>query len=367
MESGKDQILALQILRGAAALAVAFAHVPGLYETFPASKFGAVGVDVFFVISGFIMVYSSRRLFGRPEGAATFLRRRLIRIVPLYWAVSISVAGIYLSTVGAPKVTPQWIVSSLTFIPFGDGAHAPITGVGWTLNCEMFFYVCFAVVVALPMRPAVAAISALFIGLSIAWGIFPLPAPLEFWFHPIILEFVLGTWLGLAYASGWRLPSLMCVGLVVAGALLFAVAFRTGYYAGRGAELPPRFLVWGLPALLIVAGTALPRTPLGGNALTAPLAAIGDISYALYLVHPMMQAYVSSWLWPAATTFAVRLSDPKTAADMPAVHDVAVWLTVIPCLLASTLLAFVIYFVFERSVSAVLRRPHWPGQIQSNL
>src|SRR6478609_4729014 len=88
-------LLSVQMLRALAAAMVVLHHIQlnlalgfGLPEALPNLAVGSAGVDIFFGISGFVMVISSDRLFARPGAAKTFITRRLIRIVPLYWAVT---------------------------------------------------------------------------------------------------------------------------------------------------------------------------------------------------------------------------------------------------------------------------------------
>ena len=96
--AGSEALQSIQMLRAVAALAVLFYHITlefrvrlGLGDVVPLFHIGSAGVDLFFVISGFIMVHASEKLFGRREGPLIFIQRRLARIVPLYWATSIGV------------------------------------------------------------------------------------------------------------------------------------------------------------------------------------------------------------------------------------------------------------------------------------
>jgi peptidoglycan/LPS O-acetylase OafA/YrhL len=101
--------------------------------------YGPFGVDIFFVISGFVMVYSSERLFGQPGAPITFFARRLARIVPLFWA-----ATTILVWVVVPYASTKAVLGSLFFGPHIP-SEAPLLLVGWTLIFEMFFYVVFAI------------------------------------------------------------------------------------------------------------------------------------------------------------------------------------------------------------------------------
>jgi exopolysaccharide production protein ExoZ len=244
----------------------------------------AAGVDLFFVISGFIMVYSSEPLYGQPGAARQFFSRRLARIVPLYWVTT----GLAIWLMSRPYDL-QTVLKSLFFIPYrvGDGNIQPLHGVGWTLNFEMFFYVLFAMAVGWSRKIAVPALSVGLVLIVFAgFLVQPSIAPLQFWSDPIILEFVAGMLIALAYNHGIRLPGLLRIVLVPAsiGVLL---------WAGEQ-HLPsgPRLCLWGLPAATIVACTVLGLRRDPPRWLAAPVKLLGDASYAMYLLHPLVIAVV---------------------------------------------------------------------------
>jgi exopolysaccharide production protein ExoZ len=157
-------VLWVHLLRAAAALAVMIAHAHqsaieiGIGDYVPDFPIGAAGVDLFFVISGFVMVVASADLFGQRGAPPYFLLRRLARIVPLYWLIT----GIFVFILLAGRhhsssyLSASEVVTSLFFIPHSlpNGAVAPVYGLGWTLNYEMMFYVVFSAVLFL--RPRIA-------------------------------------------------------------------------------------------------------------------------------------------------------------------------------------------------------------------
>ncbi len=163
---------------------------------------GGIGVNLFFVISGFIMVQISWETFGRPASSANFLRRRLIRIVPLYWIATFAALAYHRvsATHGEHAGWPE-LIHSLAFIPFAgeDGSWAPILGQGWTLNYEMMFYAIFAVGLFLRRQIALPAVGTIL-------GAFVFSRPLlsnPTWAYlasPLVLWFV---W-GMARAVLWR-------------------------------------------------------------------------------------------------------------------------------------------------------------------
>lgn len=283
-----QKLPALQVLRALAALGVAAAHVWGapLYHL-------TAGIDLFFVISGFVMVYASYPLFGK-RSSATFAWRRIIRIVPLYWAFVAII--LYL---GFPATTEE-ILNTLFFIPYQDawGNWQPIGFVGWTLNYEMFFYAIFTAAIALPRRIAVAAVVATIVLLALAGTIFQPNGVPGFFTNPIMLEFAFGCALGLAYVEGLRLPRIVAIALfVVAIAVLSCV----------GAPLTnSRPFVWGLPAAAVVAAACLVKQPWTVGDVGSPLHLLGDASYALYLINLQLSfVMMNAWGYSPTITFWV--------------------------------------------------------------
>jgi exopolysaccharide production protein ExoZ len=287
----EGRLAGVQILRAVAAVAVVIAHLPNSWQLTACVSYGAVGVDIFFVISGFIIVYASRELFTARSGWLRFLCRRLARIVPLYWGVT--TLAVAISLIGHPDYwsyffVPSWIVSTYLFLPF-DG-RMPMVAVGWTLNFEMLFYAVFAVVIWLKPSVAVLTVGVLFGFAAILHRLVPdLPPLLSVWTNPITGEFVFGAGLALIYLRGIRLPAIVSLGLLCAGIAGFSFACAHGYYAVPiNDPWVPRPFAWGIPALAIVAAAALPRTPLRLTRLVKAGARLGDASYCIYLIHPLV-------------------------------------------------------------------------------
>ncbi|MEL6807710.1 MAG: acyltransferase [Pseudomonadota bacterium] len=269
----------LQVLRALAAAMVLVGHVLAEAEHYFALALpgDAVpwtrGVDIFFVISGFVITLSATRLAGQP---GTFLFRRLMRVVPLYFLfTTLMVLTLILLPGGAKETTldPAQILSSYAFFPYErlDGRIAPVLSLGWTLNYEVFFYALAALCLALP-RPLLA-VSVLLLALATLGLVVQFDSPqLAFWTNPIILEFVFGIVLARIWHRGWRAPHMgaACVGVCVGLGLLIILD-----------PTPlPRCLAAGVPAMIIVAS----------GTLLCPIRAMpgmiwGDASYALYLSH----------------------------------------------------------------------------------
>ncbi|UAK23394.1 acyltransferase family protein [Sphingomonas nostoxanthinifaciens] len=291
---------AIQLLRALAACVVVLGHVmgtaarlqaPGGAFVRPSIATGA-GVDLFFLISGFIMVVSSRRMFGAPDGPRDFLLRRLVRIVPLYWGVT--TLALLLAFAGNHQALPRGvaILASYAFIPFdttgrGDGFAFPIVDLGWTLNYEMLFYVLFAAGIRAGRERCIMIVTAALIAL-VALGTLWQPAPVavRFWTQPIMFEFAAGMWLALLLVRGQlRLPPAVRIVLLVAGLAALAWNPLPALHQPTTLNGFVRLLGWGVPAaalLLAAIGGPLPVRSRVGRAVVL----VGDASYALYLVHP---------------------------------------------------------------------------------
>lgn len=296
-----------------AAISIVFVHTLGEATQLPMPlsfrgtpilfDIAGAGVDVFFVISGFIMVYASRDLFGNSKGWLKFLRRRIARIVPLYWLMTtlfLVVLAVTPQVLNDSKPTVLEVLKSYAFIPYvhaGDDLIRPIYKLGWTLEYEMFFYAAFAALLFFPMRATIFALASLF-ATFVVLGIVLAPplGPLAFWTNPIILEFVMGTFVALAFIDGWRLPSTLALILFLVG--LGSIAL--GAVEHLATDGPWRPVITGLPAALIVAAAALRRESLSPTSptvlTTIGLVALGDASYAIYLAHPWL-VRLSHFVW----------------------------------------------------------------------
>lgn len=318
------QIGSIQILRALAALMVVLAHAQddALAEAMKAGVAFArtgllpwvAGVDLFFVISGFIMVHASQRLFAAPGGASTFLARRLVRIVPLYWlvtAIMLGVAALLARHGQASLPSLGETASSLGFIPWArpqDGVPRPVVSLGWTLNYEMAFYVVFAVFLRCRREAAVAGVAAT-LALVVALGALLRPGAtaLAFWSDPIVLEFALGMGLALAWRRGMRLPGGLAIGVAAAAVAVLALDLDAMAKVPAFAVDPSgfgRLLACGVPMAALFGAIVLARPALPTHSrIVAGLVLLGDASYALYLFHPLAivalrKAYLAAGLMP---------------------------------------------------------------------
>jgi exopolysaccharide production protein ExoZ len=322
-------IQSIQYLRAIAALLVVVYHaVTRAHMHF---GMGAAGVDIFFIISGFIMW----KISETESDPRRFLIRRIIRIVPLYWAVTCFIAACAIFLPG--KIFPNIVVNlgffvkSLFFVPYSNatGDIYPILVPGWTLNFEMAFYLVFAGCLFAPRKWQLPIMTLVMLTAVLLRVAFASSNPLFVTYtNPIILEFLVGAWLAEGVNRGLKLPMAVSVALVVCGggALITHEVLRI--------ELDPllRAVWWGGAAFLIVSGAItlelagwMPKVPL--------LKQLGDASYSIYLLHGLVVAAILLVFRHAA----------------PAVLIIAVMVT-------SSVVGYASFRLFERPVGSWLRR-----------
>lgn len=268
--------MSIQYLRAIAALMVVFYHLctrsDGLFIPIDNVKFGKSGVDIFFVISGFIMYSAARR-----EAPIEFLRRRLIRIAPLYWIVTLLVATMVVARGNADAygLSIVHLVKSLLFIPQYSPAHEgeiyPLLVPGWTLNYEMFFYIIFAIGLFIG-KPLTFCCVILTI-LPIIGEIFqPQDAIGKTYCNIVLLEFVTGL---LIAASLHRWPVKSLGFLVLPGLAGIILAESAGAWENMTVLLSASAIVAGAVSLELAG--RMPSIP----ALTL----VGSASFSIYLTH----------------------------------------------------------------------------------
>lgn len=267
--------LIIQRLRAIAALMVVVFHlgtIEGKYTHGPLwlngwTEFGRHGVDLFFLISGFVMVYATCKNWGIKKVAWRFLARRVGRIYPIYWQFSLCVLAVM-------WVRPEWVNVSLSIQPevlksllLWPQPTPPLLAVGWSLVHEMYFYMVFCVMFFIPAR-----------------------------FSPLFL-------------SVWALVTL-------------------GLYTARMQDSGPTLSILASPYTFeFIAGCVLalvfmkrprPVHPRPPNRLNAVLEKIGDASYSLYLSHILVLSALGH-IWaklgaPTASAHAVWLGTSIAAA-----------------------------------------------------
>ena len=279
-----QKLRSVQVLRAVAACAVVVLHaVPDVHAPVGNAGYGAAGVDLFFVISGFIMANVAR---GRTAGE--FLRDRFWRIYPLWWVAVIP--WLFMVPRG-----PTFVVSSLTLWPiYAGGYYVPVLKVGWTLSFELLFYL--GMTLAIATR---AAVPMLLYGLFLVAALTTASPLLHFVGSPMALEFLMGVLVA-------NLPRRAALGLLIPAGLAL-LALTSAAIGDVESSLGPQWALWrafqwGLPAALIVWG-ALSLEPWFERRIFDVPVAIGDASYSIYLFHPLV-AYGLSYSWPVRLILA---------------------------------------------------------------
>jgi exopolysaccharide production protein ExoZ len=292
----KEHLGRVQALRFFAAFAVLFAHaqhevaerlLPGArFATFTLID-GGFGVDIFFLISGFIIYHISRDEFARPRAAGAFLTRRFLRVAPLYYVATLLLLltiAVARNHVNGGAVTVPQAIASFLFIPYANagGLAVPILKLGWTLNYEAYFYATFAAALLFPRRIGFAVMLCTLLLMIALHNLAPGHVQaIDVWGDTIVFEFVAGIVVAILYHRGWRVPVAAGWAMIAAGIVLIGGLRLIGLL-----PILPRFLFAGVPAAMIVAGVVF--SPMGASRgpLMRALEMLGDASYALYLFHP---------------------------------------------------------------------------------
>lgn len=332
----------IQALRAVAALLVVVYHAFDMWglrinATAPGVSWGngAAGVDIFFVVSGFVMVVSSRRMASQPYAWWTFIQHRIVRIVPLYWLLTtakLMLVFFFADLALRSNLDFDYIARSYLFFPVVDGAghFRPLLPVGWTLTYEFLFYLLFALALALHVDVLRVLVPGL--GLFVVVALFRTQSwpAWTILFSTLVIEFIFGVILAKLILRGWLLPAGVAACLVVAGfALILLVP--------EGSE-NLRALTWGLPALAIVAGAVSLEKHMAG-ALPRWLLALGDASYSIYLTHGFVVPVLGL---PFIYFHWIGLAAEATA--------------VLACLVASAIVGWVVYLIVERPIMLALKK-----------
>ena len=324
----RKTLFTVQALRAIAAASVVFHHVLNMLVrnagySFKVPTFGLAGVDLFFLISGFVMIYTHFDDFNHAGASGSFVRRRVIRIAPLYWLATtlmvILLAGVptLFSTL---KLDWNNVLHSYLFLlsPNSEGEVGTVTQTGWTLCYEFYFYAMFAVLLLLPRRYFLIAAGLIFFaGLLInAWGT-TLPPWLTVATNPLLVEFYVGSVIAFLFVAGVSLPPRIAI---------VAIIFSIGILViGEPSDGWQRVFWWGVPSAVILAGAvSLERLDIR---VPKVLIALGASSYSLYIFHPfVIPAFGKAW---PLTHLQVPAFVPGLAAFGAALvvaHGVHLWI-----------------------------------------
>ena len=294
---GREKFESLEMVRALAALSVVFFHTTiiftgrtGIVPFGGVFGAGSRGVDLFFVLSGFIIAYIHAGDIGRPGRVGRYFYSRFVRIYPNVWIVTLLALAVYLIGFGgadkAGKLQPWSVGASFLLLPQQGDALVNVT---WSLKYEIFFYLLFALAI---LRRSVglwlillwqASVLAVYLsGRQLGWSW------ISFYLRPIVLEFGLGlisAWIVINRARFALLDNRRFVTAMLAlGVTVFVAAELVQAYVPTALEAVPDFLAFGVSAAFIVVSLAVidiqrryrvPRV----------LVILGGASYSIYLVH----------------------------------------------------------------------------------
>lgn len=308
----------IQVLRGIAAILVTYEHSMNLQISFSKSfqqsffhlhNFGCIGVDLFFVISGFIMFYVASKYFDQQSGVS-FLSNRFLRINPIYYIASFIFVGIVIlegELFHGQQITLKRFCHGLidTFLIFPTSSemrgYLPFQIAGWTLCFEWLFYLILflLIITKANKRTIFMLIILIFLLLTIVGRTFSFSDfRLVTLTNPIILEFSLGILILQIYLRA-KLSSAISYFFLALGLILYALLIMYGFgdiwsfrMVMNGKSSLSRFIMWGVPSAFIVMGCVglennYHLQKLWRNKL---LQTLGDASFSIYLIHPIILA-----------------------------------------------------------------------------
>ncbi len=350
----RHKLTGIQCLRAVAALLVVFYHMQLFEQKMPGPMvlptqltYGMAGVDLFFVISGFIVTAISLGKFGAPGYALRFLRLRFSRIYPTYWVYFLGLLAVYLVSPNLVNHThgqPNLLLSFLLLPQSGT----PLLFVSWTLVFELFFYAVFAVLLRWMHQSQLPYVLCAWALIVVAGNLtLDTDQPvLGLIFSPLILEFIMGCGVALFMTELDRGVSWVCVALGVGGfiagsAFLDVAGIEFGWWS--------RTIIYGPSAAMLVAGIiGIERS---GVRLPQFLVVLGDGSYSLYLSHILVLGAVTN-VW-------VRFA----ASPAPANHIAGLSIE----LLATTIWALISFRCIEQPLLTLLRGRRAPMAAQRSV
>jgi len=282
--TGVAHLNSLQALRALAATTVIFDHIPF-------ARWGSFGVDIFFVLSGFVICHIS------STDSSHFFSKRIFRVVPLYWLCTFAVATIALiapSLLVNTSFSGVALLKSLFFIPFRRPDHhvAPLLFLGWTLHFEMLFYAIFGIALRVTRKHArvlaIAGLVALFAIGKLFRVYHHSNLVLNFYSKFVIMEFAFGILCYVLWnrygAAVRRVPGLLVLAAATTSYIFF-ILMDVHVFDSYGPFFKhvPDILLRGVPASLILLAFLSVEDRIKFPALVL---LIGDASYSLYLLHP---------------------------------------------------------------------------------
>lgn len=341
----------IQALRGIAVLSVVLFHLITIEKKYGGTttilsdffEFSMFGVDLFFVMSGFIMVVITREKFRNTKQGLHFLYHRISRIYPMYWIYSILVLGVFLanpSLVNSSQGNQADILASFLLIP---SDIFPLLMVGWTLIHEMYFYLIFFLIL-LFIHERYMPVAILLWGMIIVFlniVLEPDNSLSKLLLHPLNLEFIGGCLLAKICLGEGKPQIKTRVLFILSAAGLIALFFGYDFYRQMTGQLEPldwwRPFIFGLPTMLLV--FCFVNMEKNGFIIHSFIIKIGDASYSIYLSH-ILTLNVMGRLWQTVSSDTL--------------YDNVI---MIPLLLALTIIVGIASYIFiEKPILKLTRR-----------
>jgi len=293
----KKQLYSLQLYRGIASILVVLHHAniildrelkqDGLFGLF---HFGWIGVDFFFVLSGFIMFYIHQSDLSQPHQFKSFVKKRCLRIYPFYWLLlAIKICGsLLIERNGSFDGVNLWQFIQVVLLTPQPGTNlTPFIGVAWTLTYEIFFYLIFSLLILLKPKLYVPFIMLWVVGTILNLvNILPFQEDLllEFIFNPRNLEFGFGCLA--AYIVSNRQYEYQKIWVYLALTMLIVAIINTGDREYDVAGLSP-VIAYGIPFAILIMGSVQVENQV---TLKIPsfLIYLGNASYSIYLTHGLL-------------------------------------------------------------------------------
>jgi peptidoglycan/LPS O-acetylase OafA/YrhL len=253
---------------------------------------GPSGVDIFFVISGFIIYHVAMRsaaqvdLVGRGRAVYEFAMKRIVRIYPLYWIV-FAAAAVIMIWVPLPASFPK--KPQLELLLLIDSIPNYRVGAAWTLTFEVYFYAVTTLsIFFFPRRIFTGLLIwfAVIAGAALLSTVFGVSIPLDYVFAPVLLEFLLGVVIGMLVDRGERRLPLAAIGIGIVWLVIGTYPLHLDGGKEAGSYLL-RLACWGLPAALIVYG-AVALEMRKAWIMPRVLQYLGNASFSLYLWHAVV-------------------------------------------------------------------------------
>lgn len=288
-------MLSIQVLRGFAVLLVLCLHLTTLISTrFKLDNIdffsGRIGVDIFFIISGFIIMYSASRAKISPH---EFIVKRMIRIYPLYWIYFLMI--LFVSIVFPGLVNSYSKANILSSFFLFASQTEPLLNVSWTLVYEVFFYLAYGfLMIFFKPDKILISIFILFLFVVFILNLIKIPPISLIYGSPLLFEFLFGCIIYKLYSKQLMLPPVLAILIVISFLwILFSASFFERlylYFAPFEKEYYGRdffrFIYFGFPAVVVVyAFVSLERKLDSVKYIFFPLKLLGDASYSIYLSH----------------------------------------------------------------------------------